>query len=578
MEIHVPTTPSKYKLTAADIADMQHDLVLAAEVLFGEKLPTATRLRFKVWQKYAYNYDCSGWASFKTDGAAKFAATVVSVFDDWEHAIIGLIGRTAQKHFGEIEKLYNRCPIFRGRMAKRPTHNPDGFELRALGGGGIIALPADLNKMGQRLENESFNSVTVEEVTRFSKLEVLNLIDSRVRKPNKHKDILDNKTLYLGSAEDADAAVFRERIEPVVKSILAGDKNYAYSAMNVELLNEFEDCRPFLRMDAYYNAQKTMSETRFAQKWKGQFQSGTGDLYPSAIWKADSPRHFVIDKRQKKSTIVTGYDVGLITDKFAMKAIEVLGQGKPSIVRYGYSFRPKGNKNIEIARHIYRDYDNFKPAIIVIDVGGSGWWFINAIYEYAKSVGREPLVVWNGDEDGRKIIYPFSSKDPYMRLVLGKHDAAQGQYTIEGDDHLKNASHEELINAFKAEAIAFASSIHVCDNDVVKDLKPQEFEHVEDIEEAVLHNFDETKAQARDLRKGKDREGNVNLTSKGYYFIKGVNDDDIQSLVHAWTAKLIYDRRQHANMSDESRRSGIGVCATLQMDLNGQALEDDYVQ
>lgn len=577
MEVYVPRTPSKYKLTAADIADMQHDLVLAAEVLFGEKLPTATRLRFKVWQKYAWNYDCSGWASFKTDGAAKFAAAIVSVFDDWEHAIIGLIGRTAQKHFMEIEKLYYRCPIFRGRMAKKPTHHPDGFELRALGGGGIIALPADLNKMGQRLENESFNSVTVEEVTRFVKLEVLNLIDSRVRKPNKHRDILDNKTLYLGSAEDADAAVFRERIEPVVKGILAGEENYSYLAMNVELLNEFEDCRPFLRMDAYYNAQKTMSETRFAQKWKGQFQSGTGDLYPSAIWKADSPRHFAIDKRRKKSTTVTGYDVGLITDKFAMKAIEILGPGKPSIVRYGYSYRPKGNKNIEIARHVYRDYDNFKPAIIVIDVGGSGWWFINAIYEYAKSVGREPLVVWNGPEEGRRIIYPFSSKDQYIKLVLGKHDASKGQYVIEGDDHLKNASHEGLMSAFKNEAIAFASSIHVCDNDVVEKLKPQEFEHVEDIEEAVLRNFDETKAQARDLRKDKDREGNVKLTSKGYYFIKGVNDDDIQSLVHTWTAKLIYDRRQRANASDELQRSGIGICTVLETDLNGQELEDDYV-
>lgn len=577
MDVYVPKTPRKYKLLAADIADMQHDLVLAAEVLFGEKLPTATRVRFKVWQKYAYNYDCSGWASFKTDAAMRFAAVLISVFDDWEHAIIGLIGRTAQKHFAEIEKLYYRCPIFRGRMAKKPTHQPDGFELRALGGSGIIALPADINKMGQRLENESFNSVTVEEVTRFSKLEVLDLIDSRVRKPNKHRDILDNKVIYLGSAEDADAAVFRERVEPVVKDILRGEENYSYISMNVEMLNEFDDCKPYLRMDAYYNAQRTMSETRFAQKWKGQFQSGTGDLYPSAIWKADSPRHFVTDKRSKKSVYVTGYDISLITDKFGMKAIEISGVQKPSIVRYGYSFRPKGQKNTEIAKRVYDDYDNFKPEIIVIDVGGSGWWIINAIYEYAEKVKREPLVVWNGEDEGQRIIYPFTSKDPYIKLILGKHDGSKGAYVIEGDDHLKNTSHDELINAFKSGAIAFASSVHVCDNDVVENLKPRVFEHIEDIEEEVLRNFDETKAQARDLRKDKDRDGNVRLTSKGYFFIKGINDDNIQALVHAWTARLVYERRAHAGLADDAPRRGMGACEVLETDLSGEILEGEIV-
>ena len=561
---------------AGDIADMQYDLVLAAEVLFGEKLTTATRVRFKVWQKYAYNYDCSGWASFKTHSAMMFGATIISVFDDWEHAIIGLIGRTAQKHFGEIEKLYYRCPIFRGRMAKKPTHHPDGFELRALGGSGIIALPSDQNKMGQRLENESFNSVTVEEVTRFSKMEVLDLIDSRVRKPNKHKDILDNKVLYLGSAEDADAAVFRERIEPVVKGILRGEKRYSYISMNVEMLDEFDDCKPYLRMDAYHNAQRTMTETRFAQKWKGQFQSGTGDLYPSSIWKADSPRHFVTDKRSRNSVFVTGYDVSLITDKFGMKAIEICGARKPGIVRYGYSFRPKGQKNIDIARRVYEDYDNLLPEIIVIDVGGSGWWIINAIYEYAKTVGREPLVPWNGEEEGRRIIYPFTSKDPYIKLILGKHDAAKGAYVIEGDDHLKNQSHDELIKAFESGAIAFASSIHVCDNDVVKNLKPRLFEHVEDIEGEVLSNFDETKAQARDLRKDKDRDGNVRLTSKGYFFIRGINDDNIQALVHAWTARLIYERRTSAGLTDDMPRRGIGICDALETDLAGEILDGEY--
>lgn len=577
MDVYVPSVPRKYKLSGADIADMQHNLVLAAEVLFGEKLTTATRLRFKVWQKFTYNYDCSGWASFKTHSAMMFAATIISVFDDWEHAIIGLIGRTAQKHFYEIEKLYYRCPVFRGRMAKKPTHHPDGFELRALGGSGIVALPSDQNKMGQRLENESFNSVTVEEVTRFAKMEILDLIDSRVRKPNKHRAILDNKVLYLGSAEDADAAVFRERIEPVVKDILQGEKAYSYISMNVEMLDKFDDCKPYLRMDAYRNAQRTMSETRFAQKWKGQFQSGTGDLYPSAIWKADSPRHFVTDKRSKKSVFVTGYDISLRTDKFGMKAIEIFGRQKPSIVRYGYSFRPRGHKNIEIAQRVYEDYDNFQPEIIVIDVGGSGWWIINAIYEYAKKVRREPLVVWNGEDKGQQIIYPFTSADPYIKLILGKHDGSKGTYVIEGDDHLKNQSHDELINAFRNGTIAFASSVHVCDNDVVEKLKPRVFEHIEDIEEEAIANFDETKAQARDLRKDKDRDGNIRLTSKGYFFIKGINDDNIQALVHAWTARLVYERRTGAGLTDDAPRRSMGACEVLETDLAGEVLDGDYV-
>ena len=572
--IIIPNEPRKNKLTAKDIDDLQKDLVFAAEVLFGHKLTTATRCRFKTWQQYRNNYDCSGWASFKTYSAAIFAATCIAVFDDWHHGIVGLIARTAQRHFAEIEDLYHTCPLFRGRMAKPPTHQQDGFELKAQGGSRIIAVPADILKRGQRLESESFNSITCEEFTRYASVEVLDIIDARLRRPNKHKDILDNWIIYLGSAEDADAEIFRTRIQPVTRAIIAGDKSYSYSSYNVEILSNYKDCLPYLDLAAYENAKKTMSPTRLECKWLGRWRSGAGDIYPGAIWSADSLNHWVTDKAAPGSYWVCAYDVAMRTDKFAMKGIQVGTQSKPSIVRYGYSFRPEGSHKMQrLAKCVYDDYEKFGPSIIVIDAGGGGWALIEALVEYAEKHGLEPLVTWNGNQPGRAIVHPFTSNDMRIKHVLGRYDRTRGDMKIEGDDHLKCVSHEACADALEMGRLLFASSINICKDNLVSKLSPITFRRVEEIEEPVLDNFEETKAQAKDLKKDKDRDGNIRKTAKGYYVIKGVQDDDIQALVYGNAGVMIYKHLFEAQEDEEAAPKSLGDIATLETDAQGNPID-----
>lgn len=575
MEIIVPQTPKRYRLTLEDIEELQTDLVLAAEVLFQTKLTSAERYRFHVWQHKMYNWDCSGWASFKTKSAADFAAVHLAVFEGWTHGIIGLIGRTGQRHFEEIEKLYYTCPLFRGRMAKPPTHSPEGHKLHAVGGGYIITLTADIGKLGQRLENESFHSATVEEVTRFNKTQVIDIVDSRARKPNPHAKYSCNKVIYLGSAETADSDIYRNRVMKAIEKVKSGNKRYSYTSLEVGLLKDIADCKLYINEDIYEEQKSVMSPTRFEQKWQGRFKSGIGDVYPPAIAEADSLFHTINDRASKDKTYILSYDVAMRTDRFAMKAIEISGNpGEAKIVKYGYSFRcPDVDSRAEyLAGKVYEDYDRFHPAGIEIDANGPGYWLVDAIYDYAQKHNREPLVVWNGSQEGRRLIWMFESSDPMLKIAIGRYDRDRNEFIVEGDDHLKNESHNRLREAFITGKLLFANDIHICEDSVVRNLPVPEYERLEGLQEAVLNNFAATKAQARDLQYEKDREGNIMPTQKGYYRIRGESDDDIQALVHCWVGVLIYESRNRV-LDDEPDVESRFDCMAAEMDLNGEYLD-----
>jgi len=364
----------------------RQDPVLAAYDLLNLKFAPAHRIILRdMWHKnFVIAVCCRGFG--KSFLFATVAVLSALLYPGYRVGLIAPTYRQSKHIFLEIEKMYQKSPIFQAACEKKPTRGSDSCYVKFKGAPGswIEALPLG---DGTKIRGSRFYTILVDEFA-FMPAKVFSTVIKpmavvsrdpmenveRIKQQEKliAKGLLDPKEIDEESANKilaASTGFFKfnhmwDKMKEYWKKIDAGDSRYA-----VHQIPYWDLPKGFLDLTNIEEAKSTMSAVEFQMEYEALMVDDSDGAFKASLLEActEASNHSIELRGIPGAEYVLGVDTASKRDHFAVVVVK-LGT-KNQIVNV---LDIEGASFPDMARSIYRLCDNYNVIRIMADRFGGG--------------------------------------------------------------------------------------------------------------------------------------------------------------------------------------------------------------
>ena len=393
----------------------RQDPVLAAKDLLNVDLAPIQRVVLRdMWHK-GFTMLVAGRGCGKTFLLGVIAVLSALLYPSYRVGLLGPGFRQAKLIFLEIERLWDKAPIFRHACAKKPTRGPDSCYVKFKGSGAsgsfIEALP--LGTDGSKIRGSRFFTICTDEFAQVPPKifnTVIKPMAATSRDPMEAVQELERqkKLLEMGIIEKVERASANKlimtssgyykfnhmwkRMKLYWNMIDGGDENYCVWQVPITDMPE-----GFLNMDTIEESRGSMTDAEFQTEYMAQMVSDSDGLFKASLLEACSvDTGFSIQLRGGGAkSYILGVDVASKQDAFAVCVVEL---GDPNKIVSALEITQLSFP--DMARHIYKLCGQYNVVRIFMDRFGGG--------ESLKDILALGL-------DGKKPILDLNEKDNTMR-------------------------------------------------------------------------------------------------------------------------------------------------------------------